>query len=153
MLMRLILRRRHVRQFSPRAGSALVEVAVCFPVFLLILMGIIEFGRAMSVNQMLNSAARIGCRSAVLDGSTNSAVETQVKQHVVSTLGCQTSSVNVAITATSSRTGAALSNVSQATTGDLIKVNVFVRFADVSWAVREWMGNANIRGECSMQHE
>ena len=131
----------------------MVEVAVCFPVFLLILMGIIEFGRAMSVNQMLNSAARIGCRTAILDGSSNSSVTSLVQQHVVSTLGCQTSSVNVSITVTSSRTGAALSNVSQATTGDLIKVDVYVLFADVSWSVKEWMGTSKIRGECSMQHE
>lgn len=131
----------------------MVEVAVCFPVFLLILMGIIEFGRAMSVNQMLNSAARIGCRTAILDGSSNSSVTSLVQQHVVSTLGCQTSSVNVSITVTSSRTGAALSNVSQATTGDLIKVDVYVLFADVSWSVKEWMGASKIRGECSMQHE
>ena len=55
----------------------MVEVAVCFPVFLLILMGVIEFGRAMSVNQMLNSASRIGCRAAILDGSTNSTVTTK----------------------------------------------------------------------------
>ena len=60
-----------LRRDSKRRGSAIVEVAVCFPVFLIILLGIIEFGRAMSVNQLLNSAARIGCRAAILDGSTN----------------------------------------------------------------------------------
>ncbi len=131
----------------------MVEVAVCFPVFLLILMGIIEFGRAMSVNQMLNSASRIGCRAAMLDGSTNSSVTSVVKQYMVSTIGCQPASVTVAITVTADETDAELSDVSKASTGDMIKLNVSVPFADVSWSVKEWMGVSTIRGQCSMQHE
>ena len=131
----------------------MVEVAVCFPVFLIILMGIIEFGRAMSVNQMLNSASRIGCRAAILDGSTNSSVTSTVKTHVTSTIGCQQSSVTVTITATSSQTGLPLSDVSAASTSDMIKINVSVPFADVSWSVKDWMGTSTIRGQCSMQHE
>lgn len=145
--------RKPIRQHFNRVGSAMVELAVCFPIFLLILMGIIEFGRAMSVNQMLNSAARIGCRAAILDGSTNSSVTNVVTQHVVNTLGCQSSSVTVAIQTTSSQTGATLSDVSAAKTGDLIKLDVSVLFSDVSWSVKRWIGSARIRGECSMQHE
>ena len=131
----------------------MVEVAVCFPVFMLVLLGIIEFGRAMSINQLLNSAARIGCRAAVLDGSTNASVTDLVKQQVASTVGIQQTSVTVRITATSSRTGATLSDVSTATTGDMLDVDVSVPFSAVSWSVKEWLARANIRGECSMQHE
>ncbi len=131
----------------------MVEVAVCFPVFMLIVLGIVEFGRAMSINQMLNSASRIGCRAAVLDGSSDTAVSNLVKTQVRNTIGCQDSSITVKIVATSSRTGATLTNVSQATTGDLIDVDVFVPFADVSWSVQQWLGTAKIRGEFSMQHE
>lgn len=138
---------------SSRAGSTMVEMVVCFPVFMLILMGIIEFGRAMSVNQMLNSASRIGCRAAVLDGFSNSSVSSIVKQHVTSTIGCEQSIIAVAITTTSSRTGSTLSDVSLASTGDMIKLDVSVRFADVSWAVKDWMGGSRICGRCSMQHE
>ena len=120
---------------------------------MLIVLGVIEFGRAMSINQMLNSAARIGCRAAVLDGSSDTAVSNLVKTQVRNTIGCQDSSITVTIVATSSRTGATLSNVSEATTGDLIDVDAFVPFADVSWAVKQWLGTARIRGEYSMQHE
>lgn len=136
-----------------RGGTAIVEVAVCFPVFMLILLGIIEFGRAMSVNQLLNSAARIGCRAAVLDGSSNSSITSLVQQNVTSTLGCQQSSVTVSIAVTSARTGASLSDASAATTGDLIRLNVSVPFSAVSWSVKQWLVSSQIRGECSMQHE
>lgn len=151
--MKLLIRRHRIQKHPRQLGSATVELAVCFPIFMLILLGIVEFGRAMSINQMLNSAARLGCRVAILDGSSSTNVTSVVKQHVVSTLGCQSSSVNVAITATSGQNGATLSDVSKASTGDLIKVDVFVPFKDVSWGVKRWMGTANVRGECSMQHE
>jgi Flp pilus assembly protein TadG len=130
-----------------------VEVAVCFPVFLLILIGIIEFGRAMSVNQLLNSGARIGCRAAILDGSTNTAVSNIVKQHVSSTVGCNESNVTVTITITSGTTGATVSTLSAAKTSDVIEIDVAVPFANVSWAVTRWLSSASVRGECSMQHE
>jgi Flp pilus assembly protein TadG len=138
---------------SSRNGSAMVEVAVCFPVFLMVLMGMIEFGRAMSINQLLNSSARIGCRASILDGSTNDAVSSTVKTHVANTVGCSTSSVTVAITVTDGDTGAALTNVSEADTSDVITINVSVPFSHVSWAVNRYLTTASVRGQCSMQHE
>lgn len=131
----------------------MVEVAVCFPVFLCILLGIIEFGRAMSVNQLLNSAARIGCRAAILDGSTNSSVTSLVTSHVNSTLGCATTSITVDVTVTDGDTGVALADVSSAGTGDLIQLDVRVPFSAVSWSVQNVIGDKPIRGECAMQHE
>ena len=151
--MRISCPKNVVRKQRHRLGSATVELAACFPVFMLVLLGIIEFGRAMSVNQMLNSASRIGCRTAILDGSTNSSVTSVVKQHVTNTLGCQPSSVSVMITTTSSQTGSTLSDVSQASTGDLIELDVSVPFSDVSWGVKQWLSTSSVRGECSMQHE
>jgi Flp pilus assembly protein TadG len=122
-----------------RSGKATVEVACCFPLFLLILLGIVEFGCAMSMNQPLNSAARMGCRSAILAGSSNSSVSGIVKQHVAGTLGCQQSHVTTTIAVTSSRTGVALSDFFLATTGDVIRLNVYVPFATVSWSVKDWL--------------
>lgn len=151
--MKLFVSRLPNRLRRQRTGSAMVEVAVCFPVFLLILLGIIEFGRAMSVNQILNSAARIGCRTAILDESTNASVTSLVKGHVVNTLGCSQNSVTVTINVTSSSTGQSLSDVSAAKSGDLISLDVAVPFSAVSWAVQNVLSGKNIRGQCAMQHE
>ena len=142
-----------LRRDSTRRGSAMVEVAVCFPVFLLILLGIIEFGRAMSVNQLLNSAARIGCRAAILDGSTNTSVTGLVTSHVTSTLGCSAANITVELNVTDGNTGTVLADVSAATTGDVIQLDVRVPFSAVSWSVQNVIGDKPIRGECAMQHE
>ncbi len=48
------------------AGQALVELAIALPVLLLLVCGIIEFGRAMYIKNTLTSAARAGVRVAVV---------------------------------------------------------------------------------------
>lgn len=45
-----------------RKGSAVVEFAIVFPLFLLLIVGAIDFGRAISVQYKLTEAARSGCR-------------------------------------------------------------------------------------------
>ena len=56
-----------------RRGQALVEFALVAPFFFLLLLSIIEFGRAVYYIQILNNAAREGARYAIVHGneSTN----------------------------------------------------------------------------------
>src|SRR5688572_18556354 len=48
-------------------GQALVEFALVIPIFLLILFGILDLGRAVYAYATLNNAAREGARVAVVD--------------------------------------------------------------------------------------
>ena len=50
-------------------GQALVEFALIAPLFLALLLAIIEFGRAVYYIQMLNNAAREGARYAIVHGA------------------------------------------------------------------------------------
>ena len=52
-----------------RRGAAVVEFAVVLPLLLTILFGIIEYGWVFMVRQTLQTAAREGCRLAVLQTS------------------------------------------------------------------------------------
>ena len=47
-------------------GAAMVEFAIVLPVLLLILMGIIEFGRAYNAQVSIQAAAREGARELAL---------------------------------------------------------------------------------------
>jgi Flp pilus assembly protein TadG len=49
-----------------RRGQALVEFALIVPMLLLLVLGVVEFGRAWNVYQTLTDAAREGARTAVL---------------------------------------------------------------------------------------
>lgn len=62
-----------------RRGAALVEFAIVAPLFFLIVFGIIEFGRAIMVQQVLTNASREGARLAVLDSTTPTASEVTSK--------------------------------------------------------------------------
>lgn len=63
-------------KISPRGvrrarGAAVVEFAVVLPLLLTILFGIIEYGWVFMVRQTLQTAAREGCRMAVLQTTTS----------------------------------------------------------------------------------
>jgi Flp pilus assembly protein TadG len=53
-------------------GQALVETALVLPIFLVMLLGIVDMGRAVWANTSLASAAREGARYAIVHGGTPS---------------------------------------------------------------------------------
>lgn len=61
-------------------GSATVEFAMVLPILLLFIFGIIEFGRVLSVQHLLNTAAREGARMASLPGANNAAVIAKINE-------------------------------------------------------------------------
>jgi len=61
----VIFRGRHLRDDG--SGQALVEFALVVPIFLLLLLGIVDFARAWNVYEVLSDAAREGARNSVVD--------------------------------------------------------------------------------------
>ncbi len=61
-----------------RRGATAVELAMISPVFIALVMGQIETSRLGMVCQLLTTAAREGCRVAVIDGSTPADVQNRV---------------------------------------------------------------------------
>src|SRR5690348_10380937 len=55
-----------------RRGASLVETAIVLPVFILLVIGLIEFARVVMFQQVLTDAARIGCRQASLSTTIDS---------------------------------------------------------------------------------
>jgi Flp pilus assembly protein TadG len=105
-----------------RRGAAAVEFAFVAPVFFLLVFGMIEFGRAMMVEQILTNASREGARLAILDGSTISSVNTTVTGYL-SNVGLSGATITV------SPDPAATTSVY----GTPITVTVRIPFANVSW--------------------
>ena len=75
--MRLTPKRRRRRR-----GTAVVETAVVLPVYLLLLLGIAEFGHAQLVLNLLNSACRNGARVGSTEGTDSDDVVARVNQTV-----------------------------------------------------------------------
>jgi Flp pilus assembly protein TadG len=60
------IRTRLVTKWKDEAGAELLEAALILPVLLMLLLGIIAFGRAWNTYQTITRAAREGARMAVL---------------------------------------------------------------------------------------
>ena len=71
---------------GPQRSQAIVEFAVVAPVLLLLLFGVVDFGRVIYVYITLNQAVTEGARTAIRASPllpSNADVETAVKQHAV----------------------------------------------------------------------
>jgi Flp pilus assembly protein TadG len=70
------------RRLTSQRGAALIEMALTFPLLLLVAVSIFEFGRAYQTWQVLTNAAREGARVAVLPNPTDSP-DTRVRAYLL----------------------------------------------------------------------
>ena len=85
--------RRMARNARRERGAAAVEFALLLPLLLLLVFGLIDFGRALNAQITLTQAAREGARLAAL-GQTVAAVQSRTQ-----TAATGLSSVSVTVTA------------------------------------------------------
>ncbi len=125
-----------------RSGTAAVEFAVVAPLLFAVVLGLIEFGRAIMVQQSLVSAARESSRVAVLAGTS--------KQDVIDR-------------ATASLSAAGISGFtitmnpdppSGAAEGTAVTVTIKVSFNNVTWLpVPIYLGGKMLTASCVMRRE
>lgn len=134
----------------------MVEMALVLPLFLMLVLGIIEFGRAMMIANLVTNAAREGARMAVLDGSTNTEISSGVKTFLQSAIGHSVSTGDIAVTITvTPATGNPNpnNNVANAISRDLITVKVQVPFNKVALIPGNYLAGKQLAGQSAMRHE
>lgn len=98
-----------------------MEFAVVAPLFFLLILGMVEFGRMMMIQQVITNASREGARIAVLDNMTRADVVTAVQNYL----------------SNGSVSGATVTVIpdppSSAGYGQPVTVAVSVPFNEVSW--------------------
>lgn len=125
-----------------RRGAAAVEFAVVAPVFLLLVFGMIEYGRMVMVQQVITNASREGARVAVLDGSENPDVQSIVNQYLSSG-----SITGATITVTPT-------NPEDANFGEPVTVTVDIPFSQVSWLPSPmYLGETTLSATTVMRRE
>jgi Flp pilus assembly protein TadG len=147
-----IANRQHttVSASGQRHGAAMVEMALVLPVFVALMLGVIEFGRAIMVGQLVTNAAREGCRQAILDGSTNTAVNDFVQQFMADTANVSKSDVSVTVAIGNPAAGGQLVN---AQSRDLVTITVSLPFSKVSFLPPTFLKTTNLNAQSSMRHE
>lgn len=141
--------RKTSRQNGDRSGAAATEFAIILPVFALMLLGMIEFGRGIMVGQIVTNAAREGARQAIIDGSTNADVQTAVISNLDAQLGIDSASGGATVAITVEGGG----DVSSAETRDLCTVTVSVPYEATKYTSLSFLAGSSFTGSASMRHE
>jgi Flp pilus assembly protein TadG len=80
------------RRLRSQRGAELIEFALLFPLLLLVLLGIVDFGFLFQRYEVLTNAAREGARVAVLPSYTQADVRSRVCEYLIAgtvpTTGC-----------------------------------------------------------------
>ena len=130
-----------------RQGAAVVEFALVVPIFILLVFGMVEFGRAVMVQQVLVNASREGARHAVLDGSTLTEIESRIEGYLAPSM------INGATIAYEVN-GAIVTDPGIAQFGDAVTVRISVPFDNVSWLpVPRYIGGTTLSASSIMRRE
>ena len=114
-------------------GAAAVEFALVMPVFLTLLLGMLECARLGMAVQVVTSAAREGCRVAALPGNTATTAQTRVNT-VLSQAGFPSATITLNP-----------SDPTTATGGTAISLSLSIPFSKVSWLGTSSFMNTIIR--------
>ena len=137
-----------------RRGAVAVEMAVVMTfIFVPMLLGIIEFGRAMMVGQIVTTASRYGVRHAILEGSTNREVIEMVEDYLISSLNVSRSEVTVDITIDPDGANPVPSDIDDAQRRDLVTVEVGIPWNAVALAPGKYLQGKTISSAAAMRHE
>ena len=129
------------KRSTKRRGVAAVEFAIVAPVFFLLIIGIVEIGRAMMVQQVLINASRVGARRAITLSSTEQAVVDAVTEYAA---GVGVEGVAILVSP----------NPATAVAGTAITVDVEIDYSEVSWLPAPWfMGGKQLAASSVMRKE
>jgi Flp pilus assembly protein TadG len=134
--------KRGAKLRNKRKGAAAVEFAIVAPVFVLLVFGMIEYGRMVMVHQVITNATREGARRAVLVGVTAADVTTTVNTYLTNgTVSGATVTLSPA-------------NPSTAVSGTPVSVTVSVPYTSVSWLPSPFfLGGATMSATSTMRRE
>lgn len=149
--MRRISRQQQTQ--SQRLGSAIVETAFMMPIMLSITFGVVEFGRALMVSNLITNAAREANRLGIVKGVTTADVKAEAIDLVLRTVGTTITTSDVIVTVTPHTGNPDPSNeTANANTRDLVSVQVNVDYDDVGYFFR-YLAGITLTGKSAMRHE
>jgi Flp pilus assembly protein TadG len=149
---------------ASRRGTAAVEAAVVLPVYFLLLLGIVEFGHAQMVVNLLQSSCRAGARM----GSTAGPTTTQVVSRMKEVLGAGVNASKVAIyvkdassldhsgtwpTTDSGVSALPALELSAAEDRQMFVVRASVPYNSIAIVPMPFLKNYTLSAQCFMRHE
>ncbi|MFT7641208.1 MAG: Flp pilus assembly protein TadG [Pirellulaceae bacterium] len=126
-----------------RRGASTVEFAIVAPVFILLVFGMIEYGRMVMVQQVITNATREGARRFVLRTGTVSEAQNAVTNYL-NGAGVNGSAPGIVVSATPPAPES----------GTDCTVSMQIRYSEVSWIPAPFfLGNATLTASSTMRRE
>ena len=129
-------------------AAALVEFAVVVPVMFMLMLATFEFGRTFMVMELLTEGARVGCRKAIIEGTSSQQIRDAVTSYLAG-LGINGDTVGVIVSDGVANTVEA--STQPAYTEMTVKVTVPV--SSVSWVPNPLFTSGNPSGQFTMRRE
>lgn len=103
------------KKFRSETGSAMLEMAIVLPLFLLLTAGVVEFSQVLSVKQVITNAAREGARAGAVDLDDTGALSTarDVSEKYIQSSGVELEPTTITPTFVSTGGSAALEVIVQ----------------------------------------
>jgi Flp pilus assembly protein TadG len=134
------------RGLTRRAVTA-VEFAVVAPVLFMMILGLIEVGRACMVNELLTEAARQGCRIGIIEGTSSATIQNAATNYLSSVgINGETASVVINDAAANSIEASTMPAYTE------ITVQVSVPASSVTWTPT-WFLSGTISSQYTMRRE
>ncbi|SRR5579875_1661900 len=130
-----------------RRGASLVEFALVAPLFFLVVLALIEFGRAFMVKELLTEAARRGCRQGVIEGTSSDTIQSTAV-NFLSNVGVKGASASVYVNGVP----AGSTNISSMPVYTEITVVVTVSVSNVAWTPRVFV-TGSLSGQYTLRRE
>src|SRR5262249_54891091 len=131
-----------------RTAANLVEFAIVAPLLFLCIMATFEFGRAFMVMELLTEGARVGCRKAIIEGTTSAQIQSAVTTYL-SGVGLNVDSAGIIINEQPINSVEA-ANQSAYTE---MTVQVTVPVSSVSWVPNPLFTSGTLTGQFTMRRE
>jgi Flp pilus assembly protein TadG len=147
-----------------RRGTAVVETAFVLPVYLVLLLGVAEFGHAQLVLNLLNSACRNAARIGSTEGTHTTDVTAKVKQTVGTAVPANKITVYVKDASTFDGTGTPPSTdsgleampsceVATLQPRQMFMVRAKVAYNDICLVPMPFLKNMTLDAQAFMRHE
>lgn len=140
--------KRFRRRSEDRKGASMVEFALILPLLVAILLGILEFGRAMQAVEVAVNAARQTARRAILPQSDSTSELTTRAQTAFTNCALPTTGLTLTV-----KVNGTTADISTASRGDEVTVEVSIPYSNVSMLTPQFLGGFNVTGSCTMRKE
>jgi Flp pilus assembly protein TadG len=142
-MMQRTIRSATARRVRDRRGAAAVEFALVAPLLFMLVLGMMEFGRMLMVQQVLTNGAREGARKAVLPGVTDADVRTAIDSYMSNT-------------GISGHTRLISPSCTTAAAGTPLTITVSLPYSNVSWlplGTLRWLQGKTLTASVEMRKE